>query len=82
MSKETFRAVKEAIQAHINEVRESREEEPAMLLDVAIGYAALRHDGERELWIYDYIADETATPHSSVGLFAMASGKLDVDLDQ
>lgn len=81
MSRETFQAIKAAVQAHIDDVNAKNGDPQAMLLDIAVGYATLHHDGEREQFTYNYIADDTSTPHSSVGLFAMAAGKLDMDLD-
>lgn len=81
MSEQTIKGIKDAIQAHIEDNREDGE--PAeFLLEFAVGYAAMivQEDGS-ERYSYRYITDPHSTPHSSVGLFAMASGQLDLDLN-
>lgn len=81
MSDATIQGIKDAIQAHIDDQREDGEN-PAFLLEFAVGYVTMRGDGEgREMYTYKYITDPHSTPHSSVGLFAMAAGQLDADLD-
>lgn len=80
MSTETIKGIKDAIQAHIDDQREAGDP-PEFLLEVAIGYATMivRDDGG-EKYGYKYIVDPNATPHSSVGLFAMSASQLDLDL--
>lgn len=81
MSAETIKGIKDAIQAHIDDGREPGDAQQ-FLLEVAIGYATMVvQNGGGEKYSYKYIVDPNATPHSSVGLFAMASSQLDMDLD-
>lgn len=81
MSDQTIKGIKDAIQAHLDEQQEAGE--PAkFLLEFAVGYATMRGDAEHgEMYDYRYITDPHATPHSSVGLFAMCASQLDMDLD-
>jgi hypothetical protein len=81
MSAATIKGIKDAIQAHIDEGRDPGDQ-AEFLLEVVIGYVAMvvQPDGG-ERYSYKYIVDPNATPHSSVGLFAMASSQLDLDLD-
>lgn len=81
MSDATIKAIRDAIQAHIEDQAEEGDN-PEFLLEFAVGYAtmvAIPEGGER--YSYLYITDPHSTPHSSVGLFAMAAGQLDADLD-
>lgn len=80
MSEKSIKAIKDAIQAHIEEKLEPGEA-PEFLLEFAVGYATMVQDADTERYSYKYIVDPHATPHSSVGLFAMASTQLDIDLD-
>lgn len=80
MSAATIQGIKDAIQAHIDEKRE--EGEPAkFLLEFAVGYVTMRGSEKGEMYDYRYITDPHATPHSSVGLFAMSASQLDADLE-
>lgn len=78
MSDASIKAIKDAIQAHIDE--QAQDGEPAQfLLEFAVGYATMKQGSES--YVYKYIVDPHATPHSSVGLFAMSASQLDMDLD-
>lgn len=79
MSEQTIKGIKDAIQAHLDEVSERKGETPQFLLEFAIGYVTMKQGSDG--YTYNYITDPHSTPHSSVGLFAMASGQLDMDLD-
>lgn len=81
MSEQTIKGIKDAIQAHIDDKHEAGEPSE-FLLEFAVGYAVMVQDPETERYTYRYIVDPHATPHSSVGLFAMAASELEIDLDQ
>lgn len=81
MSDATIKGIKDAIQAHIEDTADAAAA-PKFLLEFAVGYAVMVVKPEGgETYNYNYIVDPHATPHSSVGLFAMAAGQLDIDLD-
>lgn len=81
MSAETIKGIKDAIQKHIDDQLEPGEQ-PTFLLEFAVGYATMRGGEHGETYSYKYITDPNSTPHSSVGLFAMVSSELEIDLDQ
>lgn len=80
MSKETVRAVEEALRAHVADLYS---EEDGVMIDWVVGYAAMHHDSD----VHDgtcfrtgYLTAQASTPHAAVGLFSMSADRLMEDL--